>query len=78
MAKGLGAVVVDIPRCKGCSLCVAACPTKTLALSRNINQKGFNYAEMAEDTCTGCGICSTMCPDAVLTVYRTIKQAKAE
>lgn len=73
MAKGLGAVVVDIQKCKGCSLCVAACPTKTLALAKDINQKGFNYCEMVADTCTGCTICSMMCPDAVITVYKTPK-----
>ena len=32
MAKFRGAVVVDKEKCKGCNLCVVACPTKTLDL----------------------------------------------
>lgn len=76
MAKGMGATVVDVKICKGCGLCVAACPTKTLVLSSEINKKGFHYAEMAIDSCTGCTICAQMCPDAAITVYKTRKQAK--
>ena len=74
MAKGTGAVVIDVQKCKGCGLCVISCPTKTLALSREINIKGFNYSEMSADTCTGCSICASMCPDAVIEVYRARKQ----
>jgi 2-oxoglutarate ferredoxin oxidoreductase subunit delta len=77
MAKGTGAVVIDVQKCKGCALCVGACPTKTLALAKDINSKGFNYAEMGQDTCTGCAICAQMCPDAVITVYRMRKQPSA-
>ena len=33
MSKIKGAVVIDENRCKGCNLCVVACPTKTLGLS---------------------------------------------
>ena len=32
MAKVKGAVVVNEERCKGCDLCVVACPTDTLAI----------------------------------------------
>ena len=33
MAKMRGATVVDTERCKGCSLCVVACPLNVLALT---------------------------------------------
>ena len=33
MAKIKGAVVVDTERCKGCNLCVVACPLDVLALT---------------------------------------------
>ncbi|OUO36835.1 ferredoxin [Muribaculum sp. An289] len=65
-----GAIVVDTEKCKGCGLCVAACPTKTIALAKKVNGKGYNYAEMATDGCIGCASCALVCPDAVITVYK--------
>jgi 2-oxoglutarate ferredoxin oxidoreductase subunit delta len=71
MAKAKGAIVVDKVTCKGCSLCEAACPTKVLELSREVNAKGYHYAAMARpDACTGCSNCATVCPDSCITVYR--------
>ena len=46
MAKFKGAVVVDRERCKGCGLCVAACPSKVLGLASQVNAKGYNYASL--------------------------------
>ena len=46
MAKFRGAVVVDKEKCKGCNLCVVACPTKTLDLAKEVNGKGYHYSEM--------------------------------
>ena len=55
MAKIKGAVVVDTERCKGCDLCVIACPSKVLALATDLNSKGYNYSHMAHpDDCVGC------------------------
>lgn len=71
MAKIKGAVVVDVERCKGCSVCVTACPAKVLALHKNVNSKGYNYIYMARpDECTGCANCGMVCPDSCITVYR--------
>ena len=33
MAKIKGAIVVDTERCKGCNLCVVACPLHVIALN---------------------------------------------
>ncbi|MDR1729901.1 MAG: 4Fe-4S binding protein [Prevotellaceae bacterium] len=72
MAKVRGAVVVNNERCKGCELCVAACPSDVLAMSKHVNAKGYNYAYMAnEEACTGCANCAVVCPDGCITVYRT-------
>ncbi len=66
-----GAITVDIEKCKGCSVCIANCPTHTIALAAEVNGKGYNYAYMANpENCTGCTNCATVCPDAVITVYR--------
>jgi 2-oxoglutarate ferredoxin oxidoreductase subunit delta len=72
MAKMKGAVVVNTDRCKGCNLCVVACPLHVLALAKTkVNAKGYNYAEeVLEDACTGCTSCATVCPDGCITVYR--------
>jgi 2-oxoglutarate ferredoxin oxidoreductase subunit delta len=71
-----GAVHIDIETCKGCELCVEACPQESLALSRNINKKGYHYAVQIQDNCTGCINCALVCPDAVITVYRQSKKKK--
>jgi 2-oxoglutarate ferredoxin oxidoreductase subunit delta len=71
MAKVRGAIVVDIERCKGCELCVANCPTQTIAMKPVVNNKGYHYAYMQNpESCTGCTNCAVICPDGVITVYR--------
>ena len=71
MAKVRGAVVVDIEVCKGCNLCVVACPTQTLSLHRNVNSKGYHHSYMENpDNCTGCTNCAAVCPDSCISVYR--------
>ena len=65
-----GIIEVDTQRCKGCSVCVANCPTGSIRLSSKVNGKGYNYAEMVGDGCIGCSNCAIVCPDSVITVYR--------
>ncbi|MDD3124473.1 MAG: 4Fe-4S binding protein [Candidatus Kapabacteria bacterium] len=74
MAKVVGEVVIDTERCKGCELCIAACPSKCLSLSNSINVHGFQYTVQSGDNCTGCASCALVCPDAVITVYRKVNK----
>lgn len=72
MAKIRGAVVVNEERCKGCNLCVVACPTKTLALQpKEVNDRGYHFAYMENaEACIGCASCALVCPDACIEVYK--------
>ena len=69
-----GNVTFDIENCKGCELCITACPQESLALSPRINGQGYHYAVLVKDNCTGCINCALVCPDAVITVYRENKK----
>jgi 2-oxoglutarate ferredoxin oxidoreductase subunit delta len=70
LAKGKVSFNVDI--CKGCGLCVLACPVKIVEMDTTmINKKGYHPASVKEmDKCIGCANCATMCPDCVITVER--------
>ncbi|ACR80838.1 4Fe-4S ferredoxin iron-sulfur binding domain protein [Kosmotoga olearia TBF 19.5.1] len=64
-------VVIDEERCKGCGLCINACPKKVLSFSKKFNSKGYHPAQQHDpDNCIGCGFCYMMCPDTAITVYR--------
>lgn len=65
-------VTFNEDRCKGCGLCVEACPKKLLALDRNrLNVKGHSPAVITDmSKCIGCAFCATMCPDCVITVEK--------
>lgn len=68
--KIIGAIEVNRDRCKGCALCVAACPKRVIALSEKVNASGYQYAEAINGGCIGCASCGIVCPDACITVYR--------
>jgi 2-oxoglutarate ferredoxin oxidoreductase subunit delta len=57
--------------CKGCGLCISACPKKIIKLSESINSKGYNVATVQEmSSCIGCAFCATICPDVVIKVEK--------
>ncbi len=64
-----GTVVVDVDRCKGCELCVPACPPSVLTMSDHLNANGFRYPILAPG-CTACRACHEICPDFVFEVFK--------
>jgi 2-oxoglutarate ferredoxin oxidoreductase subunit delta len=66
-----GKPVIDRERCKGCLLCVRACPVKVLAADDTPNSWGYYPSHpIAPEKCIACGNCYQVCPDVAITVYR--------
>lgn len=72
MSKIKGTIIVDTNRCKGCELCIVACPQNVITLANKVNANGYNYAVLSGTTCVGCASCGIVCPDGCITVYRKV------
>jgi NAD-dependent dihydropyrimidine dehydrogenase PreA subunit len=72
-----GQLRMDIDECKGCGLCVEACPPKVIHLGEGLNRYGYRTAIYAGAGCTGCGICFLACPEpgAITVLRRTTPKA---
>jgi len=64
-----GTLTVATERCKGCELCIPACPPQVLRMSDAHNGLGFAFPELLPG-CTGCGACLLVCPDFCFEVYK--------
>lgn len=65
-----GTVVVDVDLCKGCLLCIDACPPGVLVMTQHeLNAHGYRYPLLLPG-CTGCKACSQICPDFCFQVYK--------
>jgi 2-oxoglutarate ferredoxin oxidoreductase subunit delta len=62
----LGKIYLIPERCKGCKLCVEFCPQQVLAISDQMNAKGYRLPEIAagkETACVHCDFCTVICPE---------------
>lgn len=57
-------------RCKSCGFCIKVCPKNVIAISKNVNSKGYEYVESVNDECIGCMACGRICPDGAIEVYK--------
>jgi len=65
-----GKVTIDRDQCKGCYLCVRACPFKVLEADTKMDPSGVYPAVFSHpEKCTACASCYQMCPDSAITVY---------
>ena len=71
-----GSLRIDADECKGCGLCIEACPPEVIHLSEQLNPYGYRAAEYAGAGCTGCGMCFLICPEpGAITVLRLAQAA---
>ncbi|NLB62282.1 MAG: 4Fe-4S binding protein [Clostridiales bacterium] len=65
-------VIINEELCKGCGLCVRACPKKIMELSKTkLNSKGYHPAEVTDmSKCIACASCARTCPDSVIEIYK--------
>ena len=68
----MASITIDEAICKGCGLCVNACPKRVIALSEHrMKSKGWFVAEKVNpQNCIGCAFCAIMCPDCAITVEK--------
>ena len=72
-------VEFDSVACKGCGLCIEACPEHIVEFADVFNHRGVRPAKMIEDTlakCTACGNCAVVCPDGAVTVENLRKHLR--
>ncbi|MDD5119784.1 MAG: 4Fe-4S dicluster domain-containing protein [Candidatus Omnitrophica bacterium] len=64
-------IIINQDRCKGCLLCISACPKGLIKKSAKLNKKGLNFVEFDfTGGCIGCMQCAVMCPDCCIEVYK--------
>ncbi|MBN1998575.1 4Fe-4S dicluster domain-containing protein [candidate division KSB1 bacterium] len=64
-------VIIREDECKGCGLCIEACPVDVLFEQNVLNRMGYHPAGYKGEGCTGCGICFYQCPEpGAITVFK--------
>lgn len=62
---------IDVERCKGCGLCVQACPKGLLRLADEVTSKGYHVCMMTDvGQCVACASCAIFCPDSCIEISK--------
>jgi 2-oxoglutarate ferredoxin oxidoreductase subunit beta len=75
-APVLPSVEFDEKVCKGCGLCIEACPEHIIEFADTFNHRGVRPARLMHDTlerCSACGNCAVACPDSAVEVENNRK-----
>ena len=72
LAKAIspGKIKIDRQRCKGCQLCIEACPKGLIGLDKSLNKRGVRAAYFKGGQCTGCTLCAQACPECCIEVWK--------
>jgi len=65
--------------CKGCGLCITACPKDLLVFVEQINARGVHFVRCADnEKCIGCLNCAVVCPDAAIQIIKLGEKVAAK
>jgi 2-oxoglutarate ferredoxin oxidoreductase subunit delta len=65
-----GKITIDREMCKGCYLCIRACPLKILEAETVMNSSGsYPVKVINAEKCIACGNCYEVCPDVCIEVF---------
>lgn len=66
-------VRISLKFCKGCGLCVTACPKGCLEMSGTLSPGGITPAVVKDESkCIACGDCAAICPDAAIEILEDL------
>lgn len=62
-------ITIDEACCKGCGICLKACPKDVFIKSKHRNNYGTAMPEAKNtEKCIACGTCEKLCPDGAINV----------
>ncbi len=71
-------ITIDPACCKGCNICLSACPKNIFVKSRKRNKYGTAMPDVSKaEACIACRMCERLCPDGAINVD-TDKETEGE